>query len=132
MYGRRLITVYEVEGQVQAYYRSLGESVSHLPGRAEPFIKRAGAFYPTLGIQETAINSQIRRGWVIKGFDEGGNFLGDAIPEMPALENAVFHIEAEFNQPELVNQWLGENGFVPWIDVRHVIGNTDSIGLLPL
>jgi hypothetical protein len=120
MYGERLVTVY----QGQAYYRSLGESASQLEGMAQPFYKQRGTFYEMLGVQEQTWVREgaenINRGWVIKGYDEQTmQFLGENIRSRPALRNVSFDIQGTFNTPEPINQWLGNNGFAPWIDIRH-------------
>jgi hypothetical protein len=128
MYGERLVTVY----QGQAYYRSLGRSASQLEGMAQPFYKAEGTFYEMLGIQEQTwvreAEENVNRGWVIKGYnEETQEFLGAAIPSEPALQDATFNIQGTFNQPEPINQWLSQNGFVPWIDIRHFFGDLGNL-----
>jgi hypothetical protein len=129
-YDRRLVTVYNGK----AYYRSLGESASHLEGAAEPFFKEPGTFYEMLGVQErkwvfNPAEKPISRGWVIKGYNETtGEFLGKNIPFEPELKQTAFDIQGFFKRPEQVNQWLAANGFTPWVDLRHFF--PDTVGSL--
>jgi len=129
----RLVTVYDG----MPHYQSSGKSASQIAGQDAPFFKKQGEFYPFLGIQEKPIitaqprmlspdvkafirqdmpgvtltdDSILNRGWVMKGYDRQGNFIGSSIKTEPALQGRTFRIEGRFTEPEQVNQWLaGQN-----------------------